>query len=132
MSSIYESKDVKLIDRLKNALEQKAQNTAELNNGCMHFSSDPLLTDNRPSVFLSKKELKTITGRSYIRESVLNTYENRLTKEGLDVSRTRDGLKITCPVYDNENLSFRSLSALEESNKEDQAQIKEDEESENN
>lgn len=117
MSSIYESKDKELVEKVSKLLIQRTNINVNDSEGVAYIGGHE---QQRifPELTLTKGDIRNETGRRNVRDSALEKIRNTIESNGFEVELVYNGIRIKVPEIREQGVTdFSSLSSLERANK---------------
>lgn len=117
MSSIYESKDRELVEKVFKLLIQRTNINVNDSEGVAYIGGNE---QQRifPKLFLTKGDIRNETGRRNVRDSALEKIRNNIESNGFEVELVDNGISIKVPEIREQGVTdFSSLGSLEVANK---------------
>ena len=117
MSSIYESKDRELVEKVSKLLIQRTNINVNDSEGVAYIGGNE---QQRifPKLFLTKGDIRNETGRRNVRDSALEKIRNNIESNGFEVELVDNGISIKVPEIRAQGVTdFSSLGSLEVANK---------------
>lgn len=117
MSSIYESKDRELVEKVSKLLIQRTNINVNDSEGVAYIGGNE---QQRifPKLFLTKGDIRNETGRRNVRDSALEKIRNNIESNGFEVELVDNGISIKVPEIREQGVTdFSSLGSLEVANK---------------